>query len=576
MQEQLAALQTALASSESRVHELRETAESRQRRADLFAQDCRHVLELLARNQPLSDILKEITLLAERQVPGSQCSILLRSDESGFSDDRQCWTIPIHSGVGAVIGGLQVRSCEGERDEQCLELMETLSRLAAITIEHLELHQRLSFEANRDRLTGLPNRAAFEEKLAESLRASNAKQAGLGLLCIDLDRFHEFNDTLGCPAGDLVLREVTSRFKAVLPENYFFARTGGDEFAVLIEDLRSSNPAELCAARLLESLEPPLRAGEFDLHLTASIGISLYPSHSTNAGGLQQNADAAMCRAKARGRNQYFLFEQPSGITALEKLELENALRRAIAKNELELYYQPQVDLDGVLIGMEGLIRWNHPVRGQLPPGEFISLAEDTGLIVPIGAWVIHEACRQAACWQKEKLHKVKVAVNVSAIQFYYSDIVEVVRHALDEAKVSPEYLELEITESLVMRNSEESLRQIKNLREMGVTVVIDDFGTGYSSLSYLHKLPIDMLKIDRSFLAHSDGKSRAAFVQAITMLAHNLGLQVLAEGIENVEQLADLREAGVDYAQGYLIGRPMPRHAAGILLENATVRLVA
>ena len=621
--EQLAALQFALATSENNYQKLFESASSSQRKADHFARDCKHILELVARNEPLDDILSEISLLAERQLPGCICGIFLLKngtatvgaaphlpqpysaqiviqlqngiggmlvrDLSGLPAWRvcnvsapefgleSCWTVPICAGAGNVVGAFAVHSRTNQQyEESDRKLLDTLGRLTAVAVEHRDLYEKLNWQAKCDRLTELANRTTFEERLTTTFADADSKRKRVALLCIDLDRFKEINDTLGHWTGDVLLKEVAKRFKAVLSRDAFLARTGGDEFAVLLEEFDSKESVEQCAQKLLDSLEQPLEVGAYELFVTASIGVSMYPADAANAGALQQNADAAMYRAKARGKNNLAFFEQVRGMSSLERLELENALRKAVANQELELYYQPQVDLNGELTGMEALVRWNHPTRGFLPPMHFIPLAEETGLIVPIGAWVMKEACRQAAAWQRAGLQPVKVAVNVSALQFYFADVVQLVRECLAQSGLAANYLEIELTESLVMRNSEESLRQIRELRELGVTVAIDDFGTGYSSLSYLHKLPVDSLKIDRSFLEHSDARSRAAFVQAITMLAHNLGLSVVAEGIENIEQLEDLRAAGVDFAQGYLIGKPMPRDAARELLGSSTPRSVA
>lgn len=578
LQDQLAALQMALDVSERRFEKLRLSAGKRDRKAGRFAHDCRRILDLVAKDQSLERVLAAIAAVGEKQFKGSECRITTGDfGEELPSPTRQCRdtrSYSIRSGAGRSLGRMTIQGGTVEEDARRDPIAQTLTRLAAVAIEQDQLRDRLRFEADCDRLTSLANRSSFERKLRATLQHLD----GLGsvaLFSIDLDRFHEINDTLGSGCGDVILREVARRLQAAVPAGYF-GRTGGDEFSVLAGSVHSAGEAERVAKQLLGAFQKPFHAGDRELYLTASIGIGLCPEHATDPVALQQSADSAMCRAKAAGRNQWCVFEPARGTNALERLELQIALRRAIERNELELHYQPQVDLDGGLKGMEALLRWNHPTRGQIPPGEFIPIAEDTGLIVPIGAWVLKEACRQAAKWQGDRLHPVKVAVNVSAIQFYFSDMVKLVREALDAAQLSAEYLELEITESLAMRNSEDSLRQIRSLRELGVTVVIDDFGTGYSSLSYLHRLPVDMLKIDRSFLMHSDGRSRWAFVHAITMLAHDLGLRVLAEGIENADQLADLRNAGVDLAQGFFFGRPMPKEAATELLRDSSVALRA
>ncbi len=615
VREQLAALQFALVTSENNYRRLLESASSSQLKADNFSRDYKQILELVERNEPLDNVLAEISLLVERQLPGCLCGIFLfqegivkvgaaphlplpytaqitlqiqesiadlsERDLTGLPSWRvcldSCWTIPISASTGALVAAFAIHSRSRQQyDESDRKLLDNLGRLTTVALEHRELFEKLSWQTKCDRLTGLPNRSTFECQIAKLFVGTESKLKRIALLCIDLDRFKEINDTLGHWTGDMLLKEVTKRFQSVLSGSEFFARTGGDEFAVLIDDFESKEAVEICAQKLLKCLEEPLEVGAYELYATTSIGISLYPADAATPSALQQNADAAMYMAKARGKNNLAFFEQANGMSSLERMELENALRRAVAKGELELYYQPQVDLKGELTGMEALIRWNHPTLGFLAPGVFIPLAEETGLIVSIGAWVMREACLQAASWQRAGLRAVKVAVNVSALQFYFADVGQLVRECLEQAGLAPQFLEVELTESLVMRNSEESLRQIRELRQLGVTVAIDDFGTGYSSLSYLHKLPVDSLKIDRSFLEHSDSRSRVAFVQAITMLAHNLGLRVVAEGIENNEQLEDLRAAGVDYAQGYLIGRPMPKEAARALLGGVVAKSIA
>jgi EAL domain-containing protein (putative c-di-GMP-specific phosphodiesterase class I) len=296
----------------------------------------------------------------------------------------------------------------------------------------------------------------------------------------------------------------------------------------------------------------------------------MFPSDGVTASELHQKADAAMYRAKSRGKNCYTFYDANLERGAKERLETETSLRRALQNGELKLFYQPQVDLQGNLKGMEALLRWQHPKRGLIPPADFIPIAEETGLILPIGAWVIREACRQCAEWQQTGYKDLKIAVNVSALQFYFSDLLEIVKNALHSCDLRPECLELELTESLIMKNSEDSTKELQRLRSLGVSVAIDDFGTGYSSLSYLQKLPVDLLKIDRSFLQDVDVVGTCALIQAITAVAHSLGLRVAAEGIETQMQLDSIRRIGVDLAQGYLFGHPMPTEVAAGYLHAA------
>jgi diguanylate cyclase (GGDEF)-like protein len=443
-------------------------------------------------------------------------------------------------------------------------LVETASRLAAVAIEHRCLHDNLRRQATRDRLTGLPNRSVFEETLADKLQ----KDTPVALLWIDLDRFKEINDSLGHRIGDALLLQVAGRLSESTPDAALLARIGGDEFAIIL-DAACRAEAEDCAREIASGLQAVFQVEDYELFVTASVGISMYPEHAGSAVELQKKADAAMYCAKGRGKNGFSFYDVRLERGARERLELETGLRRALQNGEMRLFYQPQVDLDGRPLAMEALLRWLHPKRGIVAPADFIPIAEETGLIVPLGSWVIREACRQCADWRSAGFDALRVAVNVSTLQFYFSDLVEIVRTALDTSNLPSACLELELTESLIMRNSDESTRELQRLRALGVTVAIDDFGTGYSSLSYLQNLPIDLLKIDRSFLNDVEVVSRAAVIQAITSLAHGLGLRVAAEGIETESQLDSIRRIGVDLAQGYLFGKPMSVEDASAYLKG-------
>jgi diguanylate cyclase (GGDEF)-like protein/PAS domain S-box-containing protein len=588
-----------------------------QKKAELFERDCRTLLERVARNEPIERVMLELSRLIERQIAGASCCVMVvrqgklfpiaaptlspdylnalsagvpvvhgagsnaaavMSGQVSVTEDiltsplwsnwrdtaqahgiRSCWSIPICSGREIVLGTLSVyhpRPIAASYAD--IQILETTSRLASVALEHRQLCEDLERQATRDRLTGLPNRLVFEEDLSRSIDDARLRDLRVAVLWIDLDRFKEINDTLGHQVGDELIRLAAARILPEIPRGAKFARTGGDEFATFLT-VRDANDAEVCAARLLECLHAPFQLNGFELFVTASIGIALYPDHGSTASELQQNADAAMYRVKSLGKDGYALYEPALGETARNRMEVANSLRRALERNEFELHYQPQVDLDGNIRAFEALVRWKHPTRGLLYPGHFISIAEDTGLIVPIGSWVIEEACRQCAEWNANRSSPLKVAVNVSALQFYFSDLVEVVRTALVRTGLEPWCLELEVTESLVMKDAQQSAQALDSLRELGVTIAIDDFGTGYSSLSYLRRLPVDLLKIDRSFLENIDSRSASAIVEAITALAHALGLRVIAEGIEKHDQMSALRRLGVDLAQGYLIGYPLP-----------------
>jgi EAL domain-containing protein (putative c-di-GMP-specific phosphodiesterase class I) len=326
------------------------------------------------------------------------------------------------------------------------------------------------------------------------------------------------------------------------------------------------------------TLQSPFVINTLELFVTASVGVCLYPAHGRTAAELQQRADSAMYQAKTRGKNCVAYYDPATETGARDRMDTATRLRRAVERNELELHYQPQVDLDGRLRGFEALLRWRHPTRGLEYPGSFIPIAEETGLIVPIGAWVIQEACRHCAEWTRVLGRPLKVAVNVSALQFYFSDLTEVVRGALAQTSLDPRCLEIELTESLLMRDSQQATAELDKLRKLGVTLAIDDFGTGYSSLSYLRNLPVDLVKIDRSFLHNLDGRSGTAIIGAITAVAHALGLRVIAEGVERPEQMNALRELKIDSAQGFLLARPTPvQHLHDLLHRNWSdrVRLV-
>jgi len=364
---------------------------------------------------------------------------------------------------------------------------------------------------------------------------------------------------------------VAERLAASVRKGDSLARLGGDEFGLVLTELNDGHDALRVGQKLLEALSPPLALETHEMFLTASIGISLYPRDGRDAATLQRNADTAMYRAKNRGRNQIEFFTAELGLAALEKMEIEHALRRALEYGELELYYQPQTEAGHRLVGLEALLVWNHPKLGTTSPQEFLPVAEESGMIVPIGVWALRSACLQNAKWQRVGFPRLRVAVNVSPIQFARPDFVETVAQALAESGLDPSLLELELTENVVMREPEESVRQMERLRALGVGVAIDDFGTGYSSLSYLRLLPIDSLKIDRSFVKEVEkDPNTIPLVRAIVALAHGLGLTVVAEGVETQQQFEVLRQIGCDRFQGYLLGEAAPAAVIERLLEAA------
>ncbi len=444
-------------------------------------------------------------------------------------------------------------------------MLQSASGTAAIAIEQRQLSDQLAHQAHHDALTGLPNRLLFHDRLRQAI--TQARRAGtmVALLYVDLDRFKLINDTLGHAAGDELLREVASRLRSCLRASDSLARMSGDEFTITLTGLKNSQHASVVADLVLAQLRNPFVVDGSEVHVTASVGISVFPQDAPDADALQRSADNAMYRAKSRGKNRFEFFLPEMGEALFQRLEVENYLRRALERGEFCLHYQPQFDLQsGRLVGQEALLRWNHPKLGSIPPDKFIPIAEENGLIVPIGTWVLEQACQQTSAWQRAGYPLKGVSVNVSALQFGRADFVDTVGRVLDSTGLEAPFLELELTESLVIRDVRESASKMEKLRELGVRISMDDFGAGYSSLSYLQRLPIDILKLDRSFVEEfktSGGDS--SLVRGIVSLAHGLGIRVTAEGVETQEQLELVHHSGCDKVQGFLLGRPSPASTA-------------
>jgi diguanylate cyclase (GGDEF)-like protein/PAS domain S-box-containing protein len=429
--------------------------------------------------------------------------------------------------------------------------------------ERDRLHEQLVHQANHDILTGLPNRALLEDRMAQTIAHASRYGHKAALLCLDLDRFKQINDTYGHAIGDICLQEIGRRLSARVRAVDTVARTGGEEFTVLLHQITESEDAERVAADILRALNEPYRHNGIDIDLTASLGIAVYPDHGTDPSILWRDADTAMYRAKKSGGNQYMHVSQEISEATLEATELEKHLRRALKDGGLELHYQPIYTKDGQLCGLEALVRLHHPLLGMVYPDRFIPIAEESGLIVPLGNWVLDECCRQSREWQDRGFHPVRIAFNVSPLQLTRFDFSSYVIERLRHYKLSPSALEIEVTESTVMRNIGQVARQIDTLARMGIHFSVDDFGTGYSSLAHLHQLPVQTLKIDRSFVERiNEPNGTYSIVQAIVFLAHSLGLVVVAEGVEREDQLNRLWQLDCDRVQGYYFARPLPASA--------------
>jgi diguanylate cyclase (GGDEF)-like protein/PAS domain S-box-containing protein len=427
--------------------------------------------------------------------------------------------------------------------------------------ERRQAEEQIEYQAYHDALTGLPNRLLFRDRVTIALAHAKRQRTPVAVMFLDLDRFKFVNDTLGHSLGDELLRAVAARLRAVLREGDTIARMGGDEFTVLLADLKQVEDAAKIAQKLIDTIAYPFRVEGHELYVTTSVGIALHPDDGDTAESLLKNADAAMYRAKDAGRNSYQLCTKAMNSRAAERLSIENTLRRAIDREELVLHFQPLVRLDTRQIsGMEALLRWNRPGHGIVPPATFIGIAEETRMIIPIGEWVLRQACKQAREWQKGAHPGLRISVNLSPRQFQQSDLCDVVSAALNESGLDPRSLELEITESTAMLNTERTIATLLELRDLGVRIAIDDFGTGHSALSYLRRYPIDRVKIDREFVQEIEtSRSNRAIVSAIVAMAHGLDLFVTAEGVETEAQVNFLREQKCEEVQGFLFGRPAP-----------------
>ena len=438
--------------------------------------------------------------------------------------------------------------------------------------------EQVQFLAYYDILTGLPNRTLFRDRLATALAGARRENCKLALLFLDLDGFKIINDSLGHSVGDLLLQEVADRLRKWGREQDTVARLGGDEFLITLTQVRDLSDVAVAAERLMDVMATAFVVQGHSLNVSCSVGVSIFPEHGTDCETLIKNADAAMYGAKDRGRNNFRFFEEDMNVHAMERLSLERSLRFALEREEMFLVYQPQMDVaTGRIIGLEALLRWQHPELGLVPPDKFIRIAENSGLIVSIGEWVLRTACRQARKWQDEGLPAVSVAVNVSAVQFRQQGFCALIRRVLQETGLAPQYLELELTESLLLANADVTLSVLKELKSMGLTLAIDDFGTGYSSFSYLRQFQVSKIKIDRLFIRDvTVNPDDAAIATAIISMAKGLKLRVIAEGVENEAQMSFLRSHQCDEIQGYYFSKPLAVDAVAGKLRGTVAQAMA
>jgi diguanylate cyclase (GGDEF)-like protein/PAS domain S-box-containing protein len=475
-------------------------------------------------------------------------SILIRRD--GFEIPIEDSVSPIHDREGLPTGAVIVF-----RDVSA-------ARAMALQIVH---------SAQHDFLTGLPNRMLLNDRLSQAITLAPRHFKKVAILFLDLDGFKHINDSLGHPTGDKLLQSIAKRLVECVRGSDTVSRQGGDEFVVLLSEVERSEDTAITARRMLQAVAESHSIDQHDLHVTTSIGVSVYPDDGLDAETLIKNADTAMYQAKENGRQSYQFFKPAMNVRAVERQAIEESLRRALERQEFAIHYQPKVNLKtGAITGAEALLRWTHPVRGAIPPAQFIPVAEDCGLILPIGRWVLREACQQARAWVDAGLPLATMAVNISAMEFRNDAFLQGVFSVLGDTGLPPEFLELELTESVLMKHAETTESILRTLRARGVQLAVDDFGTGYSSLSYLRKFPIDALKIDQSFVRQiTTSPDETTIVTAVISMGRSLKLRVVAEGVETPQELAFLQAHQCDEAQGYYFGRPMIAGQFARLLET-------
>ncbi len=488
---------------------------------------------------------------------------------------RGALTLPIVSG-GKTFGVIELFGTEAIRpDEALTNLLHSVSSQIGQSFQRKVAEDQLRYIATHDSLTDLPNRTMFNAGLRHALQQGARYNRGIAVLFIDIDRFKVINDSLGHSAGDRLLQDCAKRLSECLRESDTVARLGGDEFVVMVENFTAPRDAIAVAQKTLTNIAKPFFVDGQEFLVSASIGISTFPEDGADAETLLKNADIAMYRAKDQGRNNYQFYSAQMNKHTFERLAMESSLRRALERNEFVLHYQPKLDLrTGAIAGVEALVRWQHPDWGMVSPGQFIPLAEETGLIVQIGEWVLKTACEQSRKWRDQGIPAMRVAVNLSARQFGQKTLLSDVAKIIADSGLTPECLELEITESLVMHNPEHAAETLHKLKAMGIALSIDDFGTGYSSLAYLKRFPIDCVKVDRSFIKDIPNDSDdMAITKSVIALGHNLRLKVVAEGVETADQREFLRSNGCDELQGFLFSKPLPGEEVTKLLKSHSAK---
>lgn len=504
-----------------------------------------------ARGHPISEVMRiidgktrapernpiERVLEEDQRMTLKAGTIMIRRDGSEATIEDS--SAPIHDSSGQIAGAVIV--------------FHDVTAAQAMTMKMAHL-------AQHDFLTNLPNRVLLNDRIAQAIVLAERHNTSLAVLYLDLDNFKHVNDSLGHGIGDKLLQSVAQRLRACVRNSDTVSRQGGDEFVVLVPGNRYAEDAALTADKIIAALAEPHTIVKYELHVTTSIGISIYPTDGLDAETLIKNADTAMYQAKGKGRNNYQFFTNDMNVRAVERQVIEANLRQALTRKEFVLYYQPKINLNsGLITGAEALLRWEHPEWGLVSPDRFIPIAEDCGLIVPIGYWVLHEACLQARRWQKMGLQSSSMAVNISALEFRSKNFVARLQAILSDIGLAPECLELEITESVLMRDAEASVAILRELKDMGIRLAIDDFGTGYSSLSYLNQFPIDVLKIDKSFVQEiSSSGDSGIIVSAVIAMGASLKHRVIAEGVEQKVQLDFLKERNCEEGQGFLFSQPL------------------